>query len=68
MCLYIHVVFSFPQFRHHNQRKPVAGSRKRFPYMAVYGASENRIDVLAPVSVRRDPEWIEATVAGRAEW
>jgi len=40
---------------------------KRFPYMAVYITSGDRIDVLALVSVRRDPEWIEATVAGRAD-
>lgn len=32
---------------------------KRFPYMAVYATAEDRIDVLALVSVRRDPKWIE---------
>ena len=38
---------------------------KRFPYMVVYLVSEERIHVLALVSVRRDPAWIEETVAGR---
>lgn len=40
---------------------------KRFPYMAVYLVGEERIELLAVVSVRRDPEWIEATAAGRAD-
>jgi hypothetical protein len=38
---------------------------KRFPYMVVYLVSKERIHVLALVSVRRDPAWIEETVAGR---
>lgn len=38
----------------------------RFPYMAVYRVTDDRIEVLAVVSVRRDPAWIEATVSGRA--
>jgi hypothetical protein len=40
---------------------------KWFPYMAVYVVSEDRIYVLAIVSVRRDPRSVEATVAGRAD-
>jgi plasmid stabilization system protein ParE len=40
---------------------------KRFPYMAVYVVADDRIDVLAVISVQRDPEWVEATVSGRAE-
>lgn len=40
---------------------------KRFPYMAVYLVGVERIDLLAVVSVRRDPDWIEATVSGRAD-
>lgn len=39
---------------------------RRFPCMVVYLASGERIDVLALVDIRRDPAWIEATVAGRA--
>lgn len=39
---------------------------KRFPYLAVYVVGDDRIDLLAVVNVRRDPEWIEATVAERA--
>lgn len=39
---------------------------RRFPYMAVYIVSGEPIEVLALVNVRRDPAWIEATVAGRA--
>jgi hypothetical protein len=35
--------------------------------MAVYVVSEDRIYVLAIVSVRRDPRSVEATVAGRAD-
>jgi toxin ParE1/3/4 len=38
----------------------------RFPYMAVYRVVDDRIEVLAVVSVRRDPAWIEGTVSGRA--
>lgn len=34
--------------------------------MAVYLVGDDRIDVLALVSVRRDPESIEETVSGRA--
>ncbi len=40
---------------------------KRFPYMAVYLAGEDRLELLAVVDVRRDPAWIEATIATRAE-
>ena len=39
---------------------------RRFPYMVVYLVTGARIAVLALVDVRRDPAWIEATVAGRA--
>jgi len=39
---------------------------RRFPYMVVYLVTGERIAVLALVDVRRDPAWIEATVAGRA--
>lgn len=39
---------------------------KRFPYMAVYQVSVDRIEILALVNVQRDPVWIEAAVAGRA--
>jgi hypothetical protein len=34
--------------------------------MVIYLVSGERIDVLALVDLRRDPAWIEATVAGRA--
>ncbi|MEE3126924.1 MAG: hypothetical protein VX494_06900 [Actinomycetota bacterium] len=40
---------------------------KRFPYMAVYRAGAGRLELLAVVDVRRDPAWIEATIARRAE-
>jgi plasmid stabilization system protein ParE len=40
---------------------------KRFPYMAVYRTSAGRLELLAVVDVRRDPAWIEATIARRAE-
>lgn len=40
---------------------------KRFPYMAVYLVGEGRIYLLAVINVRRDPEWIKVTVAGRAD-
>lgn len=40
---------------------------KRFPYMAVYLVGDDRIDVLALVNVRRDPAWVEAVVAERAD-
>ena len=39
----------------------------RFPYMAVYFVGDDRLDLLAVVNVRRDPAWIEATVAARAD-
>jgi hypothetical protein len=34
--------------------------------MVVYRVGDDRIDVLAVVSSRRDPAWIEASVSGRA--
>jgi len=40
---------------------------KRFPHMAVYLVEDKRLELLAVVDVRRDPAWIEARVAGRAE-
>lgn len=40
---------------------------KRFPYMAVYLVGVERIDMLAVVSVSRDPAWIEETVSGRSD-
>ncbi|SFI50642.1 ParE toxin of type II toxin-antitoxin system, parDE [Nocardioides psychrotolerans] len=40
---------------------------KRFPYMAVYVVRNDRIDVLAVIGVRRDPESIEAAVSGRGD-
>ena len=40
---------------------------KRFPYMAVYVVSDDRIDVLAVIGVQRDPAWIEATLAERGD-
>ena len=40
---------------------------KRFPYMAVYRVGVDRIDMLAVVSVTRDPAWIEETVSGRSD-
>jgi plasmid stabilization system protein ParE len=42
-------------------------SLRRFPFMVVYRVGDDRIDVLAVVSARRDPAWIEASVSGRAE-
>lgn len=35
--------------------------------MVVYIAGEDRLELLAVVDVRRDPAWIEATVAQRGE-
>jgi plasmid stabilization system protein ParE len=40
---------------------------KRFPYMAVYLVGDDRLELLAVVDVRRDPAWIEATIAERAD-
>lgn len=40
---------------------------KRFPYMAVYVVGDERLELLAVLDVRRDPAWIEATIAKRAE-
>lgn len=40
---------------------------KRFPYMAVYLVGDERLELLAVLDVRRDPAWIEATIAERAE-
>ena len=40
---------------------------KRFPYMAVYVAGGDRLKLLAVVDIRRDPAWIEATIAERAD-
>ena len=41
---------------------------KRFPYMAVYHlVGDDRLELLAVLDVRRDPAWIEATIAERAE-
>lgn len=39
----------------------------RFPYMAVYLVGDDRLDLLAVVNVRRDPAWIEASLADRAQ-
>jgi hypothetical protein len=35
--------------------------------MAVYLVGVDRIDMLAVVSVRRDPAWIEEMVSGRSD-
>jgi hypothetical protein len=40
---------------------------KRFPYMAVYLVGDDRLELLAVVDIRRDPAWIEATIAERAD-
>ena len=40
---------------------------KRLLYMAVYRTGAGRLELLAVVDVRRDPAWIEATIARRAE-
>lgn len=40
---------------------------KRFPYIAVYVVGVDRLELLAVLDVRRDPAWIEATIATRAE-
>ncbi len=40
---------------------------KRFPYMVVYVVGDDRLELLAVVDVRRDPAWIEATIAERAD-
>lgn len=40
---------------------------KRFPHMAVYLVGDDRLELLAVVDVRRDPAWIEATLAERAD-
>ena len=40
---------------------------KRFPYMAVYVAGGDRLELLAVVDIRRDPAWIEATITERAD-
>ncbi len=38
---------------------------RRFPYMIVYAVTDETVDVLAAIHVRRDPAWIEAEVTGR---
>lgn len=38
---------------------------KRFPYLAVYRVIDGRVEVLALVSTRRDPDSIEATLEER---
>lgn len=40
---------------------------KRFPYMVVYVVDDDRLELLAVLGVRRNPAWIEATIATRAE-
>ena len=40
---------------------------RRFPHMAVYLVGDDRPELLAVVDVRRDPAWIEATIAERAD-
>jgi len=40
---------------------------KRFPYLAVYLVGVDRNDLLAVVSVSRDPGWIGKTVSGRSD-
>ena len=40
---------------------------RRFPFMAVYRTDERRTEVLAVLSIRRDPAWIEGTVTNRGE-
>jgi plasmid stabilization system protein ParE len=39
---------------------------KRFPYLVVYLVEEDQILVLAVVSHRRDPTWVEEAVSGRS--
>lgn len=38
---------------------------RRFPYMAVYLVAVDGVEMLAVVSVSRDPSWIEAAVSAR---
>ncbi|MGQ0467797.1 MAG: type II toxin-antitoxin system RelE/ParE family toxin [Sporichthyaceae bacterium] len=40
---------------------------KRFPYLVVYLLAADQILVLAVVSYRRDPAWVERTVSQRSE-
>jgi plasmid stabilization system protein ParE len=40
---------------------------RRFPHMAVYLVGDDRLELLAIVDVRRDPAWIEARLAERAD-
>ncbi|MHB1063021.1 MAG: type II toxin-antitoxin system RelE/ParE family toxin [Georgenia sp.] len=40
---------------------------RRFPHMAVYLVGHDRLELLVVVDVRRDPAWIEATIAERAD-
>ena len=40
---------------------------RRFPIMAVYRTDGRRTEVLAVLSVRRDPAWIEDTVTNRGD-
>lgn len=40
---------------------------KRFPYLVVYLLGADQIFVLAVISYRRDPAWVEEAVAGRAQ-
>lgn len=39
----------------------------RFPFMAVYVVRDDRIDVLAVIGVRRDPDSVASTISERAD-
>jgi hypothetical protein len=40
---------------------------ERFPYVAVHLVGDDRIDVLAVIGTRRDPESIQDAVTGRVQ-
>lgn len=40
---------------------------KRFPFMAVYLVGDDRLELPAVADLRRDPAWVEATIAERAD-
>lgn len=39
----------------------------RYPYIAVFVARDDHIEVLAVIGVHRDPAWVEATVSERGD-
>ena len=52
-----------PRVRRHSVRVLPPSSAQTIPHKSVYLVGDDRLELLAIVDVRRDPAWIEGTIA-----